>query len=142
MISREYFGAGIYIYTHMISIPTEIEPCTSDLCQNGGSCDDSSGSFVCTCTQLFTGRFCETGDSRTPCNIITIINIIAFTLLSRLSYYIYLLYIFIDFDGCYDNPCLNGGVCIPDKLDYYCNCGHRCECANVAVQPNCALGAF
>jgi len=39
-------------------------PCLSDPCLNGGSCSQVFGNlneFTCTCFDVFTGTFCETG---------------------------------------------------------------------------------
>ncbi len=52
---------------HHIKISTDclipfidIEDCSADLCQNGGTCLDGINSYFCTCAEGWTGQHCET----------------------------------------------------------------------------------
>ena len=38
---------------------TEIDECSTNPCQNGGSCLDGGGWHVCLCQEGFTGKDCE-----------------------------------------------------------------------------------
>ncbi len=41
-----------------------LDPCSTDPCQNGGTCnDDNSGGFTCSCPSGYTGDTCSTSAS-------------------------------------------------------------------------------
>ncbi|XP_069119028.1 uncharacterized protein [Argopecten irradians] len=48
---------------NMRSVAAIVDFCSSNPCQNGGVCGSSQGTFVCTCTDGYTGLSCEKG----PC---------------------------------------------------------------------------
>ena len=37
----------------------ELTSCDQNPCKNGGACDDSTGTFVCTCPGGYAGIICE-----------------------------------------------------------------------------------
>jgi hypothetical protein len=39
----------------------DVDECSSDPCQNGGSCVDLVGNYSCICVEPFEGPQCETG---------------------------------------------------------------------------------
>ena len=43
-----------------ISYLLDLDECSSDPCQNGGSCLDRVNTFICECTDMWQGVFCET----------------------------------------------------------------------------------
>ena len=45
----------------MSLLPTEIDDCASDPCQNFGSCNDTHLGYNCKCVSGYTGVHCETG---------------------------------------------------------------------------------
>ena len=38
--------------------------CIASPCQNGGSCNNTMGSYTCTCSQDYVGATCDTGKCR------------------------------------------------------------------------------
>ena len=62
------FISMIYGHFTMTSIVivlfSDINECDSDPCENGGSCENSIGSFMCTCVAGYEGDTCESG--KTP----------------------------------------------------------------------------
>ena len=40
---------------------SDIDECSSNPCQNGGSCTDQVDGFICTCAAGYTGNACEIG---------------------------------------------------------------------------------
>ncbi|XP_069118574.1 fibropellin-1-like isoform X2 [Argopecten irradians] len=49
---------------NMRSVAAIVDYCSSNPCQNGGVCGSSQGTFVCTCTDGYTGLSCEKGPCR------------------------------------------------------------------------------
>ena len=39
----------------------DIDECSSNFCQNGGTCSDQVDRFVCTCAAGYSGNVCEIG---------------------------------------------------------------------------------
>ncbi len=35
--------------------------CRSDICQNGGTCVEATGTFTCRCAEGYTGYVCDNG---------------------------------------------------------------------------------
>jgi hypothetical protein len=51
----------------------DVNPCSPNPCLNGGTCNDSSGTAVCTCASGFNGNTCEqtTEFNATFCDMVT-----------------------------------------------------------------------
>ena len=47
------------------TILADIDECTSNPCQNGGSCNDQINSYTCNCVDGYDGENCETGNIAT-----------------------------------------------------------------------------
>ena len=45
----------LYYYTYI-----DVNECSSDPCQNGGTCTDGVASYTCACSSGFSGTDCET----------------------------------------------------------------------------------
>ena len=43
---------------------SDVVPCSSVTCLNGGVCSDTSSGFSCSCKPGYTGTTCETGTSQ------------------------------------------------------------------------------
>lgn len=43
-----------------VNCDQNINECSSNPCQNGGTCTDGINGFTCTCTTQWTGEFCQT----------------------------------------------------------------------------------
>ena len=46
----------------------EINNCITGICQNGGTCQDLVGDYVCSCVPGYTGRNCQTSESNNKSN--------------------------------------------------------------------------
>ncbi len=53
---------------HIILVGSQASICTPTTCQNGGTCTVDGLSFKCTCSEGFTGEFCETSADITHCH--------------------------------------------------------------------------
>ena len=95
----------------------DIGECSSDPCQNGGTCIDEINAFTCNCMGGYTGDVCETSK---------------YLVKYRFSAYRDLTWFLSDIDECAFFPCKNNGTCI-DGIDYFtCQCmagytGSQCE---------------
>ena len=49
----------VLIVSHLISYYTFSVVCTEGHCKNGGTCGNSNGSPLCSCSQGFSGTTCE-----------------------------------------------------------------------------------
>ena len=47
---------------HIILMFLDIGECSSDPCQNGGTCIDEINAFTCNCMSGYTGDVCETSE--------------------------------------------------------------------------------
>ena len=56
------YCGGMYINVFECSchVP-ELDECESDPCQNGGTCQDESKKYSCSCLAGYNGNNCETG---------------------------------------------------------------------------------
>lgn len=52
------WGCIVYV------IPIDLLPCSTSLCQNGGSCYKKGSENICMCAPGYTGQHCETGMNR------------------------------------------------------------------------------
>ena len=46
-----------------MNVPSDIDDCASNPCQNGGTCKDHVGYFSCDCVAGYKDGFCETSKS-------------------------------------------------------------------------------
>ena len=46
-------------YNYNPLILSDVDECTPNPCQNGGTCEDGLGAYSCTCPPGFTGTNCE-----------------------------------------------------------------------------------
>ena len=105
----------------MISIFLDIGECSSDPCQNGGTCIDEISAFACICMGGYTGDVCETSKY---------LDKYPFSAYRDLTWFL------LDIDECASFPCKNNGTCI-DRIDYFtCQCmagytGAQCETSGV-----------
>ena len=56
------------IYCVWNSFCTDIDDCTPDPCQNGGTCTDGVNDYTCACVLGYTGNDCETGKTLSQTN--------------------------------------------------------------------------
>ncbi|CAB3990648.1 neurogenic locus notch homolog 1-like, partial [Paramuricea clavata] len=100
--------------------------CVPNPCKNRGTCEESLGRIKCNCLQGFRQPFCE--KEIAPKKIIRV----------RPD----------NFGPCLQNPCKNGGKCLPLKQGYDCQCspqftGPHCEvdkCLKCHTDANCIQG--
>ena len=100
----------------------DIDDCTENPCNNGGTCQDGIASYTCVCPLGFTGLDCETSeykylslDWRDAYHYITAYHPIT---------YLLILCMYSDIDNCQPTPCLNNGVCVDGLNSYSCDCTH------------------
>ena len=43
---------------------TDVDECNSSPCQNGGSCENTDGTYTCKCDAGYGGKHCEQGLAR------------------------------------------------------------------------------
>jgi hypothetical protein len=75
--------------------------CSPNPCYNEGICYPSGASFMCSCQAEFTGTLCETIETVTMPSVTTPDVLMA----------------------CENQPCQNGGTCVPVGASYSCFCG-------------------
>lgn len=51
----------MYIDLNLILFSADINECSVNRCKNGGTCENTPGSFVCRCPPGWTGQHCEFG---------------------------------------------------------------------------------
>lgn len=56
-----WFVTQIYWYSG-ISFDADVNECTSNPCQNGGTCVDGINGYTCDCLSGFTGELCQTSE--------------------------------------------------------------------------------
>lgn len=99
--------------------------CTSNLCQNGGTCEQKKDQYKCKCTENFRGRRCERRKricSKETCGV-------GLCLLTSSPPY-YKCKCIPPFappnckipTPCSPNPCQNNGKCVKDEEDFDCVC--------------------
>jgi len=58
LIHRHCHGY-VALVINVCPIVTDIDECSSDPCENGGTCHDGVNSYSCSCAPGFIGRNCE-----------------------------------------------------------------------------------
>lgn len=112
-------------------IPIDLLPCSTNLCQNGGTCYTKGSQNVCMCAPGYTGQHCETGmnrHTRAQSSFFYLANHIDPIMWHNES----LCFVSADVDECQSNPCLNGATCLDGVNSFTCLClpsyaGHLCE---------------
>jgi len=57
-----HFVLLFYVLQHLILIFSDIDECSSNPCQNLGTCNGGVNMYTCTCAAGYTGDNCETGE--------------------------------------------------------------------------------
>lgn len=57
----KYVNSSNFNYQLILYCPADINECSSNPCQNSGTCNDQINSYTCTCVFDRTGTYCETG---------------------------------------------------------------------------------
>ena len=91
----------------------QLNACSNNPCQNGGTCQVSGYNFICSCPINYTGVRCELYVQQNPCQSSYCGN--------KQSN-----------DACASNPCKNGATCRSNGFGYQCDCvvgfvGNQCE---------------
>ena len=98
------------------------DPCYTNPCLNGATCQSSGFGYYCNCPQFYSGVNCQ------QCKI--------FEQKKNTSYHILLYnFNFLDTNACSLSPCLNGGTC--QVLNTNSNSGYSCSCQNGFSGTNC-----
>ncbi|XP_027246969.1 protocadherin Fat 1 isoform X3 [Cricetulus griseus] len=108
---------------------TATEDCSSNPCQNGGTCNPSpTGGYYCKCSALYIGIYCEVSInpcSSNPCLYggTCVVDNGGFVCQCRGLYTGQRCQ--SDIDECAGNPCRNGALCENTYGSYHCNCSHE-----------------
>ncbi|XP_038051060.1 protein eyes shut homolog isoform X2 [Patiria miniata] len=118
---------------------TARDNCDPNPCMNGGSCEDGTNSYVCTCVEGFTGNDCEIdiddcdpdpcmngGACQNGVNSYTCTCVEGFTGSDCET----------DIDDCNPNPCLSGETCEDGINRFTCTCIQRnCQTDPCVLNP-------
>ncbi|XP_072017664.1 uncharacterized protein [Amphiura filiformis] len=113
----------------------DINECSSDPCQNGGTCMDSVNEYSCSCLAGYVGVHCEIDInecSSDPCqNGGTCTDSVNGYSCSCLAGYVGV-HCEVDINECSSGHCQNGGTCMDNVNGYSCSClagyvGVHCE---------------
>ncbi|RUS79627.1 hypothetical protein EGW08_012596 [Elysia chlorotica] len=112
------------------------DPCDSDPCLNGGTCQSGYGNFTCTCVVGFTGKRCEINIDDClpkPCknggvchdllNDYVCVCVSGYTDKNCST----------DIDDCVSDPCMHEGSCTDQVNDF------TCDCPSVYTGKNCHI---
>jgi len=64
-----HFVLLFYALQHFILIFSDIDECSSNPCQNLGTCNGGVNIYTCTCAAGYTGDNCETGERKTKATV-------------------------------------------------------------------------
>lgn len=116
-------------------VRVDLLPCSTSVCQNGGSCYNNGLQDVCRCAPGYTGQHCETGThthTHTHMHRTTV-------------HQIWMMWnhcrpcpVCAEVDECQPNPCLNGATCLDGPVSFTCVClpsytGELCEKGQLRV---------
>ncbi|GBM69948.1 Abnormal pharyngeal pumping eat-20 [Araneus ventricosus] len=113
-------------------------PCVPNPCQNDGTCSVIDGRFMCFCSELFSGEFCETG----PCQDFPCLNGGVCKVENRYPYCEckgpFIGY-HCEINPCIEHHCDNGGSCVLKDDKPHCECkgsftGQFCDKGKVKVK--------
>ena len=134
-----------YVY-FSYSLLEDVDECSSNPCQNGGTCTDEIANFTCTCPLEYTGRHCEQKlwCIPNPCqnNGTCRENGSSYTCSCPTRYYgsrcQYR-------DACSTNPCQNQGTCNRTGNSFSCTCpapyyGSLCQYRDACLSNPCLNG--
>ncbi|XP_071484036.1 uncharacterized protein [Diadema antillarum] len=130
-----------------VQVPVS-DTCSSDPCQNGGSCRPNSAGFTCDCPSGYSGTTCQYLD---PCLSNPCLNG-GKCYISELgsSYFCFCPTTYTGnecryHEPCLSEPCQNGALCLNQGSDYSCTCssgtmGTNCEIQSVCYSSPCQNG--
>lgn len=94
----------------------EIDECSSNPCQHGGTCSDKLNDYYCSCPSGYSGKNCEVGVTLPAIHGSLRENFVVQKIV----------------DHCATNPCFNNGLCINAARGSICHCtpaffGEKCQ---------------
>lgn len=105
---------------------TCVSPCTTNVCQNGGSCRAHGKNYVCQCPSGFNGSHCELDIDECKTIPDACENGICVNKPGSFQCYCEPGYTGVrcdlDVDECLSRPCRNGGTCLNLINDFECQC--------------------
>ena len=118
-------GVNFYVF-----ISIDIDNCSPNPCNNGGTCNDGVDSYTCTCVAGFMGDDCDA--SRYLLQVLFFLMNMVYINSVEGKLFNDCFFLSLDIDNCSPNPCNNGGACTDGVDSYTCTCvagftGDICE---------------
>lgn len=114
-----------------------MDECVFTPCSNGGTCQNTLGSYLCNCPAGWIGKHCDVGKDRNFIKNLCIQMHVHLICLRLLYYNIWTFLskywvFFADVDECVNFPCQRSGICLNINGSYMCKCpdgweGQNCE---------------